>query len=323
MVKILYLIILLFCSDCNSGQSEKNDQSKGELIFHSGFEADSKVIIRNNGDADITGADKSFTDHNDWVESFDNHPNIGNFNLQYQGGDTTMRYAKIIPEPGNPSNNVLKFWLDAPNVGGSKGRIQGNIYGNNGLYEFYQSVRIFLHDDFNTVKEFPKAIHWLTLAEFWNNITWSQSVPYRFRITLGIGKEAGAGNNLHFILDAQDCELFETGGQKYNTIWAENNKETDVPVGSWFTLDLYYKEGNAETGKFYLAMTTGKNEKKVIFDLTRITHNTVDPQPDGVGDFNPIKLYTSKELIDFMHSRGKTLQMFWDDYSLWKDRSPY
>jgi len=323
MVKILYLIILLFCSDCNSGQSEKNDQSKGELIFHSGFEADSKVVIRNNGDADITGADKSFTDHNDWVESFDNHPNIGNFNLQYQGGDTTMRYAKIIPEPGNPSNNVLKFWLDAPNVGGSKGRIQGNIYGNNGLYEFYQSVRIFLHDDFNTVKEFPKAIHWLTLAEFWNNITWSQSVPYRFRITLGIGKEAGAGNNLHFILDAQDCELFETGGQKYNTIWAENNKETDVPVGSWFTLDLYYKEGNAETGKFYLAMTTGKNEKKVIFDLTRITHNTVDPQPDGVGDFNPIKLYTSKELIDFMHSRGKTLQMFWDDYSLWKDRSPY
>jgi len=323
MVKILYLIILLFCSDCNSGQSEKNDQSKGEIIFHSGFEADSKVVIRNNGDADITGADKSFTDHNDWVESFDNHPNIGNFNLQYQGGDTTMRYAKIIPEPGNPSNNVLKFWLDAPNVGGSKGRIQGNIYGNNGLYEFYQSVRIFLHDDFNTVKEFPKAIHWLTLAEFWNNITWSQSVPYRFRITLGIGKEAGAGNNLHFILDAQDCELFETGGQKYNTIWAENNKETDVPVGSWFTLDLYYKEGNAETGKFYLAMTTGKNEKKVIFDLTRITHNTVDPQPDGVGDFNPIKLYTSKELIDFMHSRGKTLQMFWDDYSLWKDRSPY
>jgi len=322
MVDFTYLLLFFLSPGCNPNQNLINLPPEAELIFHSGFEADSKVIIRSNGDADISGIDKSFPDHNDWIESFDNHPNIGNFNLQYQGGDTTMRYAKVIPEPGNPSNQVLKFWLDAPNVSGSKGRIQGNIYGNNGLYEFYQSVRVFLHDDFNTVREFPKAVHWLTIAEFWNNITWNQNVPYRFRITLGIGKEAGAGDKLHFILDAQDCELFETGGQKYTTIWAETNKEIEVPVGSWFTLDLYYKEGNEKTGKFYLAMTSGKNEKRMIFDLTRVTHNTTDPKPDGVGDFNPIKLYTSKELIGFMHSKGKTLQMYWDDYSLWKNKRP-
>ena len=323
MVNLFFILSLFILSACGSDQSLKNLQTEGELIFHSGFEADSKMIVRDNGDADITGTDKSYTDHNDWVENFDNHPNIGNFNLQYQGGDTTMRYAKIIPEPGNPSNHVLQFWLDAPNVGGSKGRIQGNIYGNNKLYGFYQSVRVFLHNDFNTIKEFPSAIRWLTIAEFWNNITWSQNVPYRFRITLGIGKDAGAGNDLHFILDAQDCELFEDGGQKYTTIWAETSKDISVPVGNWFTLDLYYKEGNAETGKFYLAMTSGKNERKVVFDLTRITHNTKDPAPDGVGDFNPVKLYTSKELITYMKSHGKTLQIYWDDYSLWKDRRPY
>ncbi len=89
-------------------------------------------------------------------------------------------------EPGNLSNHVLHFWLDAPNVEGNKGRIQANIYGNNGIYEFYQSVRVYLHDD-----------------------------------------------------------------------------------------------------------------------------------------FNPIKLYTSKELINFMKSQGKTLQIYWDNYKLWKDRKPY
>jgi hypothetical protein len=89
-------------------------------------------------------------------------------------------------KPGNPSNHVLHFWLDAPNVEGKKGRIHANIYGNIGIYQFYQSVRVYLH-----------------------------------------------------------C------------------------------------------------------------------------------DFNPMKLYTSKELIDFMKSRGKTLQIYWDDYKLWKNKQPY
>jgi len=87
-----------------------------------------------------------------WVNDLDNHPDIGNFNLQYQGGDSTMRFAKIIPEPGNPSNQ--------------------------------------------------------------------------------------------------------------------------------------------------------------------------DTKPDGVTDFNPIKLYTSKPLIDYMRGQGKTLQIYWDDFKLWKNKQP-
>jgi hypothetical protein len=62
--------------------------------------------------------------------------------------------------------------------------------------------------------------------------------------------------------------------------------------------------------------------KEVIFDLTRITHNSTDPNPDGVTDFNPIKLYTSKKLVDYMKSKDKTLQMYWDDFKLWKNKQP-
>lgn len=317
-----YLFFLLVFSSCKSGSDAKNPVTEGQLIFQSGFENDSKVVPRGS-DADIIGADNSLPDHNDWVNDLDNNPNIGNFNLQYQGGDSTMRFAKIIQEPGNPANHILHFWLDQPNVEGQKGRIQGNIYGNNGLYEFYQSERIFLHDDFNTVRTFTNKISWLTIAEFWNNITWSQTVPYRFRITLGIGKPVSTISDLYFILDAQDCELFADGSQKYTTVWSETNQNVNVPIGKWFTLDYYYKEGNNETGRFYLAITPEGETKKIIFDLTKITHNTGDPNPDGVGDFNPIKLYTSKELIYYMKSKGKTLQIYWDDFKLWIDKKPY
>ncbi|MCL4481214.1 MAG: hypothetical protein M1445_01090 [Bacteroidetes bacterium] len=129
---IIAFQILLFSACAQEKQTEKQN---GTLIFQSGFEPDSKVVPQGS-EADIIGTDHSLPDHNDWVNDLDNNPEIGNFSLQYQGGDSTMRYAKIIPEPGNPSNHVLQFWLDQPNVEAQKGRIQGNLYGNKGWKDF-------------------------------------------------------------------------------------------------------------------------------------------------------------------------------------------
>ena len=319
----LFVLGVLLGFSCQPTSPVKSTSAafQGELIFQSGFENDVRVVAR-NADDDLVGTDRTLPHHSDWVADLDNHPLIGNFNLQYQGGDTTQRYARIIPEPGKPSNKVLHFWLDGPNVDNSKGRIQGNLYGNQGMKEFYQSVRVFLPEDFRTVRTFPKSIHWLTIAEFWNNVTWSQQVPYGFRITLGIGKPTKQESDLYFILDAQDCELFADGRQKYTTLWAETNQSVKVPIGQWFTMDYYYKEGDHANGRFYLSIRPEGEPEKVIFDVRKITHNTQDPAPDGVTDFNPIKLYTSKELINYMKSQGKTLQVYWDDFKLWKDKRP-
>ena len=293
-----------------------------DLIFQSGFEPGSKVVAKGS-EADIIGVDLSLPDHNDWTTDFDNHADVGSFSLQYQGGDSTQRFAKIIPEPGNPQNHVLQFWLNEPNVEGKKGRIQANIYGGKkGLKEFYQSERIFLPEDFNTVRKYPEKINWLTIAEFWNNITWSQAVPYRFRITLGIGKPVASESDLYFILDGQDCELFSNDSQKYTTLWSEINQNVKVPIGTWFTLEYYYKEGDAKNGRFYMTIQPEGGNKTVVFDVKRVTHNSGDPNPDGVTEFNPIKLYTSKQLIDFVRSNGKTLQIYWDDFKLWKNKRP-
>ncbi len=319
MIKNISILVFWFlaCTACQPGTVVKNTPPTGTLLFQSGFEEGVKVTGRSNGDEDLTGADQTLPKPNDWVTDLDNHPLVGNFNIQYQGGDTTQRYARIIPEPGNPTNKVLKFWLDGPNVDNSKGRIQANLYGNKGMKEFTQSVRMYLPEDFNTVKTYPKNIHWLTIAEFWNNITWSQQVPHRFRITLGIGKPTAQASDLHFILDAQDCELFANGSQKYTTLWAETNPAVKVPIEKWFTMKYYYKEGDASTGRFYMTITPEGEKEQVVFDLTRLTHNSQDPSPDGVTDFNPIKLYTSKDLISFMKSKGKTLQIYWDDVKFW------
>jgi hypothetical protein len=315
VIRLIHGTIIGFLA-CQSVQAQSEIPAAKELIFQSGFEGSSRVIHRGN-EADITGDDQTFSKPNSWA-NLDHHADIGNFSLQYQGGDSTMRYAKIIAEPGKPGNKVLHFWLNEPNVEGSKGRIQANLYGNKGMASFYQSVRVFLTNDLETVKKYPKEIHWLTLAEFWNNVTWSQTVPYGFRITLGIGKSNGEQDDLHFILDAEDCELSADGKQKYTKVWVETNQTTPVPIGKWFTMDYYYKEGNGETGRVYLAIQPDGGKKEIIFNVRNFTHSTHDPKPDGVTDFNPMKLYTSKDLIGFMRSQGKTLQIYWDDFKLWK-----
>ena len=133
--RYVIVVILFIIAACHPKQLVTGIANEGQLLFQSGFEPGAQVVP-SRSDADITGRDNSNASHNDWINDLDNHPDIGNFNLQYQGGDSTMRFARIVREPGRPSNHVLHFWLDKPNVEGSKGRIQANLYGNKGMKAF-------------------------------------------------------------------------------------------------------------------------------------------------------------------------------------------
>jgi hypothetical protein len=215
---------------------------------------------------------------------------------------------------------VLQFWLNEPYLASEnqeKARVQVDFYGIGGGYkEFYQSVRVFLTEDFEVLKNYPRSIGWLTISEFWNNEWWVKGEPYGFRITLGIGKESAESKELHFILEA------ENPGQKL--VWEADHKKSkvEVPIGKWFTMDYYFKEGNQETGRFYLAITPDGGKKQVVYDVTNFTHMTKDPAPNGLTGYNPMKLYTSKEIISYVKSQGKTLQIYWDDFKLWTNKRP-
>jgi hypothetical protein len=129
---------------------------------------------------------------------------------------------------------------------------------------------------------------------------------------IGIGKETGSGKDLFFSVNSEDAG--------FNEIWNATNANIRVPVGKWFTMDYYILEGNDRTGRFYLAITPDGEEKQIICDVRNFTHNTYDPAPNGLMAYNPMKLYTSKELVAFMKENGKTLQIYWDDFRLWKGK---
>jgi len=319
---IILLVIFAFFFNTGSKKGNNNCSTENEfleegLVFQSGFEGGS-VGSPNNAHEKITGIDTSFPSHNNWKKSFSEHPLFGNFNIWYEEGDASQRYARIIDDPFNSNNKVLHFWMNEPHINydviKKKGRIQASIVNNNNLRSFYMKQRVFLSDDFEQLESYPKKINWLTLQEFWNDAT---SKKFPFRVTLNLRKTVSGNGNLYFGTHAQTKEK-----GKWNNIWDSINKEYAVPNNQWITIETYLVEGNETEGRFVFKVTDESGNKKTIFDITGYTYHPNDPCPDGFNRFNPMKLYTSDDLIDYMSENDKTLQMYWDDFEIWANKKP-
>jgi hypothetical protein len=318
----LILTCFLCCNLLDLSLSFPSPAADPNLIFQTGFAGSSKVVATNDKQIDdLIGMDSTLAKPNDWVADLDDHPNIGTFRIYYEGGQPTQRAAEITEDPTDPENRVLRFRLSEPNAGQGaslKGRIQADIYDNKGLKEIYQSVRVYFPPAFNRLKSYTPRIYWLTLFELWNNPSW-EDPEFPFRVSINLEKPASEREtDLYFRVYGQDKSVNDS----WTSVWEQTNSHIPVPLGEWITLDIYVREGGSTDGRFYMTMTPENSRTEVLFDITNYTHHPADPDPDGLSHFNPMKLYTFKELIYYMQDNGQVLEVFWDDYILWKDRRP-
>lgn len=312
-------IIFIMLTSCNKQSVNcgiECDYSP-ELIFQTGFN-NSTIYSQTDVTDKITGTDTSFVIANSW-EGFDSHENIGQFRINYEEGDTTQRYAKIINDYIDPTNKVLQFKIVEPHIQEGtkmKGRVNAYVSRNNCIKELYQTVRIYIHPDMEYLKQWDEKFSWLTLFEYWNN-SGVYGEKYPFRVTVGLEKASGSGNNIYFHVKADKGGIF-----KWEAIWEESNLSFPVVFGEWMDIELYINEGDENNGRFYLAITPEGGSKQILFDITNTTQHPNDKCPDGYSEFNPMKLYTSGELIEFMNNNNKSLEVLWDDWKLYKNVSP-
>lgn len=285
---------------------------KTGLIFQSGFEHNTKIVGQNSKTAEIVGKDYSLKSLNDWDKDLGMNLNIGYFNIQYQGGDRFQRLAEIVNDPVDPSNKVLKFWIKHPNVK-KRGKIQANLYNNNGIKELDYSIRLFLPSDFNVVKSAPFKAKLLTLMEFWNNANW-QGEDYQFRISVNLQKIKIETDSLRIGIESE-VKNAETG--KWSPlIWEYTNKYFVVPIEQWMTINIHFVEGDCDHGRFMVSITPECESSTIVHDVYNFTHHPDDPAPDGLSHFNVFKLYTTDDLISHVTKSGKLLSLFWDDFRL-------
>lgn len=246
--------------------------------------------------------------------------------IQYEGGSAAQRSARVVADPVRPGNRVMAFRIDEPNVrsatgDGGKSRIQMNLYGNDGAHEVHVSVRLYVYPEMDGLRRFPRPFHWLTISEWWNNASWTGEA-HPFRISVNLQKTvADPGAPLRFAVEAQ---AMPAGRSDFSGagLWAAVDAQGAVPIGQWMRLDYYFREGDAQGGRFAMAVTPDGGARRLVFDERRPTRHPEALRPDGLRHLNPIKLYTSAALADHLRGQGGALGLAWDDLVVEACRPP-
>lgn len=243
--------------------------------------------------------------------------------IQYQGGNVNDRRARITTGPEDRENHTLHYWLKNARVPGQrkgqfKGRIQVNVPGLNET-SLFQRYRFYLHPDLALYRQDPKLNTWFSLSALWMGTPW-KGHEYPFNIVLNLAKPAGVGAPLYFTAKGS----VRTGGAinrgKWKDVWGEAGWNFEVPVGEWIDIEIGYKAGDKNTGRFYMAAKREKDKVlTTIFDITNWTYHPKSPKLVPVTFWNPLKLYSGSRIIHFIRDKGGVAQLYWDDFEIYKN----
>jgi hypothetical protein len=310
------MLILCHCTKSDIGDIQKSTHAK--LIFHSGFELNTAIVIKNVKDFDFVGEDFSVSAPNSW-NLFEIEPGnnvYASINCGSQNVNDTTRGVEIVSDPVNLSNKVCRFWGKYPNEGdGLKFRIQADLSSKAGIDTLFYTIRMYLPGDFNVLKRINSTFTWFTIMEFWNK---SDPKENMFRMTVDLKKMNKGLDSLRFGLRT---EKYNTSLSKFDGLKNYTGNST-VPLNKWMTIEINIVTGDEQTGKFYMSVTPEGETKKVIFNYTLRTCHPDIPL-SGMNYFSPFKFYTHGYLIDTLRKAGKSGQVYWDDFELWIDSIAY
>jgi len=240
--------------------------------------------------------------------------------IRYEDGNKSGRYADVVADPSGGSNQVLHFWLKKAQVGGqrkgsSKGRIQLNMSKLN-FTEVYQRFRVYLGSDLIHYKSLADSNGWFTIGEFWFGQKGKH--PHPFRITLGIVKNSGAGSPLLLAVSGEVAAGGKKGHGKWSSIWHEISDDAEeLPVGEWIDIEIGYRQGDKETGRF--EVSTKRRDDSKMFTVLSVNDWTYSPEaksPVPLTAWNPLKIYTSSKIIDHIQSKGGVAELYFDDLEI-------
>jgi hypothetical protein len=238
--------------------------------------------------------------------------------IMYEGGDDKDRKARIVADPEDPANRVMHFWLKNARVpdqkkGKFKGRIQVN-FPNVNKTSLFMRYRLYLHPDVAFYTELPKQSTRFIVGSMWMGQVW-KGHKHPFKLSLRIAKPKGVGTKLYFVAAGGTYVGGDVRRGKWKDVWAEAGYNFEVPIGEWIDIEVGYKAGDKKTGRYYLGAKRARDSSfTTVFDVTNWTYNPQSPEPVPITNIQPIKLYSSGSVIDFIRKKGGVAQVYWDDF---------
>lgn len=236
----------------------------------------------------------------------------GKIYINYESSDTIAAIAQVKDAPEMEGKRALYFKINSPNVEKegkrTKSRIQVDMVKRPGLKSFISEVSVFLPLTMNELNNYPYPITWLTLQEFWDAPPNDKGTT--FRISLGLWKSKTG--KLHFGFKAQDYI-----DKRFIDVEKGDVERLEVPIGRWFRLRTELKEGDQHSGFMKVSMVDGRQDR-VLYKRKMQTMATVFCEKkyprQGFTLIQPIKLYTSARLTDWMKDRGCAIEAYFTDW---------
>jgi hypothetical protein len=144
--------------------------------------------------------------------------------------------------------------------------------------DFTIKYKLYIHEDYNKLKDYSGSIAWWQVFEY---KSWPWIDNY-WRGNVNINKESGSDQlywNFHteFTDLTAEPSLFswetylKNGTVLTGYLNGVKNKDVPVPIGEWFDLEIYFKEGGIDDGRFIMHVNGQE-----VFDLEVAT---ADPYP--------------------------------------------
>lgn len=246
-------------------------------------------------------------------ERYNNKRN-GKISINYETRDLDAAIAQVEDAPRKKGKKALHFKIISPNVKEEgkkiKSRIQIELSKEPGFKSFVSEIYIYFPTSMKELNKYPYPITWLTLQEFWNAPVGNAGKT--FRITIGMCKSRKG--KLHFGYRSQDYKNGE-----FIDVAKSDDSSYEVPIGRWFKLKTEVIEGDNGSGFFCLSIKERRREK-ILYRFETQTMATAFCEkkysPQGFTLIQPIKLYTSARLTEWMKERGCAIEAYFTDWTI-------
>ncbi|MBL7665183.1 MAG: hypothetical protein JNM93_08620 [Bacteriovoracaceae bacterium] len=178
---------------------------------------------------------------------------------------------------------------------------------------YHTSHRMKLGEEIGHFVNWSSRIEWFTIFEIWNQFDSSLGGDSAgsARWGLSIQKDAigsdGVKKPLYWRFKGEQRQPDE---EKYGVLY---NKTVPVPLGVWFTLDMYMVRGEGENGRFDVTITIDGQSPVKLFNY--VGHTVYPGRPDlPISSWQPFKLYLDDKNLDWMSSQNKKIEAWYNDF---------
>lgn len=230
-------------------------------------------------------------------------------------------YQEILLDPAGSGRKVMMGRLinDDPTLSGtSRAQMTMGLATKPGDIGVYHTThRMYMHPDLKYIEQYPGVADWFSIFEIWNshidNMDGDAFGSARWGVS--IHKDSPVGSPMYWVLYS---EYMQPASLRYQDIWKYNNKTVQIPFGTWFTLDVYLKRGDASNGRVIVKITPDGGATTTLFDITGYT--IYPDRPDLPLDYwTPFKLYIGDTYMDWMTGNGKYMAIYYNDYKWYKN----